>query len=514
VTSDPLLYRALFKHHPDSILFIEGDRFVDCNAATVKTLGFKDRAQLNEKFADDDGVLRAHPGDFSPPNQPDGRDSYLKANDMIAIAFRDGVHRFEWDHQRQNGEVFPVEVLLIADSEAKPPRLTVIWKEIGELRRLQGKLMQSQRMETLGRFVGGVAHDFNNLLLVITGHLELMRTETADRKVHGRIEQMVQATDRATAMTQELLAVGRSKSMPEEVVDLLAVTHRLFALMKRMIGEDVQIDCDFGETVLPVKVDFGRLERSILNLAKNASDAMPAGGKLSLTLKAQQIEESDRRFDVPPGDYAVMSFLDNGCGMTQEEQLHCFEPFFTTKGEGVGTGLGLASLNGFVEQSGGAVHLVSQEGQGTQISFCLPLSGAPMSSSAGRARVSKFVGGAETILLVEDERAIREMVSGALRKQGYQVIVAEHGLDALEQAESFDGDIDLLFTDVVMPHLGGMDLARKLRPIYPEMKVIFTSGYVQGGMGELSEFGSEVQVVAKPYTPGEILAATREFLDR
>lgn len=514
MTSDPLLYRALFEHHPDSILFIEGDRLVDCNEATVRTLGFENRAQLNKKFADPDGVLRAHPGDFSPPLQPDGRDSYLKANDMIAIAFRDGVHRFEWDHQRRNGVVFPVEVLLIADSESKPPRLTVIWKEIGELRNLQGKLMQSQRMETLGRFVGGVAHDFNNLLLVITGHLELLRTESTDRRVHDRIEQMVQATDRATVMTQELLAVGRSKSMPEEVVDLLAVTNRLYALMKRIIGENVQIDCQFGDTVLPVKVDFGRLERSMLNLAKNASDAMPSGGKLSLALEARMIEDRDPHFQVLPGEYAVMSFADNGCGMTPEEQQNCFEPFFTTKGEGFGTGLGLASLHGFVEQAGGGVHLESTVNQGTHISFCLPLSGAPLSSSAGRARVSKFVGGAETIMLVEDEPAIREMVAGVLDKQGYKVIVAEHGLDALEQAGRFDGNIDLLFSDVVMPHLSGMDLARQLQPIYPEMRVIFTSGYVHGGMGEISEFGPKVQVIAKPYTPCEILAAVRELLDQ
>jgi hypothetical protein len=508
------IYRDLFEHYPDSILFIEGDEFVDCNEATVRTLGFRNREELNEKFADEQGILRAHPSHFSPPQQPDGQDSFKKANEMIAMAFRNGTHRFEWEHQRINGEVFPVEVLLIADGQAEPPRLAVIWKEIGELRQLQEKLMHAQRMETLGRFVGGVAHDFNNLLLVITGQMELLRTESTDRAVHRRIQQMMEATDRATAMTQELLAVGRSKSMPEEVVDLRAVTKRLLALVRRMIGEDVAVSSDLGAAPLPVKVDFGRLERSILNLAKNASDAMPEGGAIELRLEQREIRHGDRQFQVAPGKYAVLSFGDNGCGMSLEDQRHCFEPFFTTKEEGTGTGLGLASLNGFVEQSGGGVHLHSEVGAGTCLSFCLPVASGPLSEHAGKQRTSRFVGGSETILLVEDEPAIRAMVAESLQHQGYSVLVAEDGLDALEQVEAFDGAIDLLLTDVVMPRLGGMQLARQLHADFPALRVILTSGYVHGGIGELSEFGQNVIAIAKPYTPGEILAGVREMLDR
>lgn len=508
------IYRDLFEHYPDSILFIEGDEFVDCNAATVRTLGFRDREELNKKFSDEQGILRAHPSHFSPPQQPDGQDSFKKANEMIAAAFRQGTHRFEWEHQRINGEVFPVEVLLIADGAADPPRLAVIWKEIGEVRQLQEKLMQAQRMETLGRFVGGVAHDFNNLLLVITGHMELMRTESTNRTVHRRIQQMMEATDRATAMTQELLAVGRSKSMPEEVVDLRAVTERMLALVGRMIGEDIEVTSNLGAAPLPVKVDFGRLERSILNLAKNASDAMPQGGAIQLRLEQREIGNDEGQFEVAPGPYVVLSFGDNGCGMSLEDQRHCFEPFFTTKEEGTGTGLGLASLHGFVEHSGGAVHLRSEIGHGTCLSFCLPLSSEPLSEHAGKQRTSRFVGGTETVLLVEDEPAIRAMVAESLQQQGYSVLVANDGIDALEQVAGFNGTINLLLTDVVMPRLGGMDLARQLRANFPKLRVILTSGYVHGGIGELSEFGQNVIAIAKPYTPGQILAGVREMLDR
>ena len=508
------IYHDLFEHYPDSILFIEGDVFVDCNDATVRTLGFRNREELNHKFADSQGILRAHPSHFSPQLQPDGQNSFKKANEMIALAFRNGTHRFEWDHQRVNGEIFPVEVLLIADGEAEPPRLAVIWKEIGEVRQLQEKLMQAQRMETLGRFVGGVAHDFNNLLLVITGHMELLRTESTDRQVHHRVRQMTEATDRATAMTQELLAVGRSKSMPEEVIDLRAVTKRLLALMRRMIGEDIELESSLGSSPLPVKVDFGRLERSILNLAKNASDAMPKGGAIHLGLEERTIQSGDPQFKVHPGTYAVLALGDDGCGMSVEAQRHCFEPFYTTKDEGIGTGLGLASLHGFVEQAGGAVHLRSEVGRGTCLSFCLPLASEPLNEHAGKQRTSRFVGGSETILLVEDEPAIREMVAEALQQQGYSVLVAQDGIDALEQVAAFEGNIHLLLTDVVMPRLGGMDLARQLRGAFPQLRVILTSGYVHGGIGELSEFGENVIAIAKPYTSGEILAGVRETLDR
>ena len=508
------LFRNLFEHHPDSILFIEGNRFVDCNQATVRTLGFRDRAELLKKFADEHGVLRAHPSAFSPPQQPDGQDSFHKANEMIATAFREGSHRFEWDHQRINGEVFPVEVLLIAEGDVDPPRLTVIWKEIGELRRLQEKLLQARRMETLGRFVGGVAHDFNNLLLVIIGHLELMRVESTDRSVHHHIDLMTEATQRATAMTQELLAVGRSKSMPEEVVDLRAATERLLTMARRIIGENIAMEQNLGTQALPVKVDFGSLERSILNLAKNASDALPNGGNIQLSLEKKMIALGDPRFDVKPGAYAVLSFADDGCGMSEEEQRNCFEPFFTTKAEGTGTGLGLASLLGFVEQSGGAVHLQSELGRGTCFSFCLPLSTQALSSFAGQARVSSFVGGTETILLVEDAPAIRTLVAEALQGQGYKVLVAVDGIDALEQMAKFQGKIDLLLTDVVMPRLGGMELAKQMLSMFPALRVILTSGYVLGGIGELSEFGAHVRAIAKPYTPGQILAGVRELLDR
>lgn len=503
----------LFEQHPDSILFIEGDRFVDCNPATVRALGFRDRAELNERFADEDGVLRAHPSDFSPPTQPDGRDSFEKANEMIAIAFREGSHRFEWDHQRIDGEVFPVEVLLLANPDVDPPRLTVIWKEIGEIRRLQDKLMQAERMEAIGRFVGGVAHDFNNLLLVLTGHLELMRQEVRDRQFRHRLDEMVEATDRATAMTQELLAVGRSNLMTKEVVDLREVVRRIVTLIRRIIGEDIRVELSLGQVPLRVKVDIGRLERSLLNLAKNSRDAMPDGGSIRLTTRERMLDRDHPDLPLPKGRYGVIEFTDDGCGMEPEILKQAPLPFFTTRPAGQGTGLGLASVDGFASEAGGGLHLQSKLGGGTTVAVGLPLTHEPIGERVTARRRSRFVGGEETVLFVEDEPAIRNLLSEVLREQGYRVLVARDGVEAMEMARASELPIQVLVTDVVMPRMGGMDLARKLRHEQEGLRVLLTSGYVYGGMGELSELGGRVRAIAKPYTPGEILSSMRELLD-
>jgi len=514
------VYKAFFELSPDAILIIEGDRFVDCNPAAVSMLRFPSKQALIERYTPGagDNRLGAHPGELSPPTQPDGRNSFEKADEMMKIAFEHGNHRFEWDHVRADGEIFPVEVMLtVVDREPKSI-LHVVWREIGERRKLEQDLRLAQRLESVGRLAGGIAHDFNNILVVILSHAEMLQREL---RAAGMIEQADQAKairaagDRAAGLTRQLLTFSRGHPTRPRPTDLVELIGSLGSLLSRLIGEHIDFDLDLPRGPITVRADRSQIEQLVVNLAANARDAMPAGGRLRVELAHHFHDESGVLPRLEPGRYAAIRVIDTGDGMSQEQLDRAFDPFYTTKPPGSGSGLGLATVHSIAEQCGGGAYIESVLGKGTTVSVLLPLCSAePVSTESGPPLVSKSTTGSETILIAEDEAAIRKLMGNALEQYGYHVLRAADGAEALEIARSYQSDIDLVVTDVVMPQLSGPEFVKQLLEFRPGTKVIFMSGYARDGAVSDVSAPENTEVLEKPFSPDVLLSAARRLLDR
>jgi PAS domain S-box-containing protein len=424
-------YHVLFERSADAILIIEGERFVDCNEATVEMLRLPDKA----------AVLRTHPSELSPPVQPDGRESYEKANDMIATAFREGSHRFEWDHVRADGEVFPVEVLLTAVEEHGEQKLHVVWRDISERKRLEDQLRQSQKMEALGKLAGGVAHDFNNLLVPILGNSELiLESIDEDAAIAEQVRQIQVAGERAAQLVRQLLTFSRKQETQAKVIVLNDTITGLGQLLGRLIGEDIVLKTSCQDDPVQVKVDPGHIEQLVINLATNARDAMPEGGDLAIDLVATRLERTTvigGLRALPAGDYALLSVSDTGVGMDEKTLRRAFEPFFTTKDAAHGTGLGLATVYGIAQQSGGAASITSRARMGTTVDIYLPITAEGVRPSRSR-KSEPTRGGSETILLAEDESAVSVLTITVLRSRGYNVLLARNGEEAFRMWHESD----------------------------------------------------------------------------
>jgi len=512
--SDP--YRELFENSPDAILIIEDDRFVDCNPAAAKMLRFPSKEALLERYSGGADTLRAHPGEFSPPQQPDGRDSYEKANEMMKLAFEKGSHRFEWEHVRADGECFPVEVLLTAVYRGQRQVLHVVWREIGERKRLEQALRQAQRLEAVGRLAGGIAHDFNNLLVVILSHAELLKQELTAAKATeqaARVAEIEAAGNRAASLTRQLLTFSRGQPVQPKPTDLVELLTGLDGLLGRLIGENIDYAIRLSEGPVTVEVDPSQIEQLVINLSANARDAMPEGGKLEVALERYQHAVSSGLPGLVAGDYAVVRVSDTGEGMTREQIDRAFDPFYTTKPPGAGSGLGLATVHAIAEQCGGAAFIESALGEGTSVRVYLPLSSAAPLRLAAPQRASTSLRGSETVLVAEDEEAIRKLIEIVLSRQGYRVLTAADGVEALELVRRSDRAIDLVITDVVMPHLSGPEMVERLRAERHDAKVIFMSGYAkQGSLAAIEH--AKAEILEKPFSPQIILERVRELLDR
>ncbi len=381
-----------------------------------------------------------------------------------------------------------------------------------ELARARDMLLQAQKMEAVGRLAGGVAHDFNNLLTVILGYGDLLR-QTCGASEPGRseIEALLDAARRASALTRQLLAFSRRQVLSPRVVELNDVVGGIEQMLRRLIGEDVELVTRLGEGVGRVRVDVGQIEQVILNLAINARDAMPGGGRLTVETADVELRapQAAAREPVPAGRYVALRVRDTGVGMDEAAQRHVFEPFYTTKASGKGTGLGLATVYGIVKQSGGQITLASAPGEGTAFEILLPRVeesvGAPPPSAAASA------GGDETILLVEDREDVRGLTVELLRRLGYRVLAAGSGEEALSLAGAHRGPIDLLLTDVVMPHLGGRELARRLLAARPAMRVLFMSGFAGEALAGAAG-GAPEALLEKPFTAEGLTRAVRQSL--
>ena len=389
--------------------------------------------------------------------------------------------------------------------------------DVTQHRRLEGQLRQVQRMESIGRLAGGVAHDFNNLLAAILGHSELMisRLDPGHPLLHSA-EEIQKAAGRGALLTRQLLAFGRRDMLSFQVLDLNAVVAGMDGMLRRLIGEDVDLAAVPCPRPAPAHADRSQMEQVILNLVVNARDAMPHGGKLTIEVGIVDLDEAyaQNHPRVQPGRHVVLAVTDTGVGMDAEAVTHVFEPFYTTKERGKGTGLGLATVYGIVEQSGGHVTVYSQPGTGSSFKVYLPCAEAseivvddpPPQPAPAR-------GGAETILLAEDEDAVRSMAGEVLESLGYRVLIARNGLDALVVAEGHDGPIDLLISDVVMPQMGGGELAQRLTAARPDLRVMFISGYPDDAIVRHGVLEKGSILLQKPFAIAEFVAKVREVLD-
>jgi two-component system cell cycle sensor histidine kinase/response regulator CckA len=384
------------------------------------------------------------------------------------------------------------------------------------LEKTQEQFLQAQKMEAVGRLAGGVAHDFNNLLTVISGYADLLLDGMATGSTpRGQLEEIRRAADRATRLTRQLLAFSRKQIFTPRIVNLNAVVTAAEDMLSRLLGEDIGLTANLAPSLGHVKADPVQIEQVIMNLAVNARDAMPKGGRLMIETSNVDLDEEYTRSHpyIEPGNYVLLALSDTGCGMDAETQSHIFEPFFTTKARGKGTGLGLSTAYGIIKQSGGYVNVYSEVGRGTTFKLYLRRVDEPIEVEAPPAGPAAGVEGTETILLVEDEPAVRELAEKTLRSGGYTVLAAGEYIEALALSNRHSGTIHLLVTDVIMPGLNGRELAECLHALRPQMRVLFVSGYTADAIAQHGILDEGVAFLPKPFSPRDLLVRVRQTLD-
>ena len=390
-------------------------------------------------------------------------------------------------------------------------------EDVTEHRKLEQQLRQAQKMEAVGRLAGGIAHDFNNLLMVISGYSEfLLERIGPDAQLRGPAREIASAAERATSLTRQLLAFSRKQMLAPKVLDLNSIVTENLNMLNRVIGEDIELVMIPGSELGAVKADPGQIEQVIMNLAVNARDAMPHGGKLTIETANVVLDESYARLHTPlePGEYVMLAISDTGAGMDTETQTHIFEPFFTTKGP-KGTGLGLSTVYGIIKQSEGFIWVYSEPGKGSTFKIYLPRVSAAGAALAPQPAVAPATSGKahETILLVEDESKLRRLARFALAGEGYTVLEAADGAAAIRVANTYPGPIHLLLTDVIMPVMNGRELAQRISALRPETRVLYMSGYTENVIGHNGMLDEGVSLLQKPFSLPALKTRVREVLD-
>jgi len=496
------MFRLLFSSNPLPTWVVDPEtlRFLEVNNAAVRQYGYS----LQE---------------FRNMSVLDLRPEEDKATFLEYLREHDGEprHHGNWRHRKKDGKVIKVETIAHElNYDGKRVHLLVA-QDITERHLLEQQLRQSQKMEAVGRLAGGVAHDFNNLLMVIKGHTELLLNNlpSADQ-AKRKIEQIERAADRASSLTRQLLAFSRMQVLQPRVMNLNDVVEDMGKLLPRLIGEDIELVIRTAPDLGAIRADAGQMEQVIMNLAVNARDAMPGGGKLLIETSNTDLDSTYN--DVHPivrqGRYVLLAVSDNGIGMDAETQARIFEPFFTTKEQGKGTGLGLATVYGVVKQSGGFIWVYSELRRGTSFKIYLPRIDQPLDQPGTALTVSDAPRGTETILLAEDEQDVREVAREFLESGGYTVLEAKDGTEAVGLVEKHQGDIDLLITDMVMPGITGQELALRLREIRPNLRMLYMSGYSDGAALNSALSDSSVRLLTKPFSRSALLRAVKELLKR
>jgi signal transduction histidine kinase/ActR/RegA family two-component response regulator len=403
----------------------------------------------------------------------------------------------------------------VLDENGNAVRLVGFISDITEHRILETQLAQAQKMEAVGRLAGGVAHDFNNLLTVISGYsaMQLERTDQVN-PLHHEAEQILAAANRAAALTSQLLAFSRQQVLQPRRVNLNDIVRNVDPMLRRLIGEDIEVQTVLAPELGTVRVDPGQMDQVLMNLVVNSRDAMPNGGKLTIQTENVELDRKylKNRTHVNSGQYVLLAVSDNGTGMDRKTQARIFEPFFTTKEPGKGTGLGLPMVYGIVKQSGGYIEVYSEPNRGTTIKMYLPRVDAGVEEIRSSAEDLSHAGGSERILLVEDDAQLRELITEILTGRGYDVQVME-GIDGLEAVLESNAKCDLLVTDVVMPRMSGPEVAARVTRRWPGIKILYMSGYTADAMVRHGILDWGLSFLQKPFTPSVLAAKVREVLN-
>lgn len=494
-------YRLITENSSDLITIIDMERrFVYISPSVRPLLGYEPQSLIGT-----DAMALIHPEDMAHITR-----SWSQANQRhaVPIAFRYRHHDGGWRWFEGRGARVEQQGTQYA---------LVVSTDVTERRNLESQLIQAQKMEGIGRLAGGVAHDFNNLLVVISGCADLAReTLAADDPVQYDLREIQQAAGRAANLTRQLLAFARRQVSDPQIINLNDLVSDMDKLLRRLIREDISLITLTSADLWPVRVDPGQIEQVIVNLAVNARDAMPDGGILTIETSNVQLsaEFAREHVAVAPGPYVMLAVTDTGVGMSEEVKRHAFEPFYTTKGPGQGTGLGLATCYGIVKQHSGTIWLYSEPGRGSSIKIYLPRTEGATIQLPPRNRVEISPHGSETVLLVEDEPAVRALAGRILRSQGYTVLEAGGGEEAQRVAANYeDAPIHLLVTDMVLPEMSGRDIAQHLIHQTPDLKVLFMSGYTDNTVIHLGRLEPGMAFLQKPFTPAALSRKVREILD-
>lgn len=489
-------YRRLFDSHPVPMWVFEPEtlRFLTVNRAAIATYGYSHDEFMDMTIED----IR--------PNED------VKAlHNSVADPNRGRVDAGIWTHQKKDGSL--IKVSIVSDNiEFEEHHARVVQAtDVTEKEQLEEQLRQSQKVEAIGSLAGGIAHDFNNLLTGIRGYSAFLLERLSEEELRREVSEIIRAAESAARLTNQLLAFSRQQVLRPEITELNEIVRDGMSLLERIIGENIEIVTHLDPDAGTVFVDRGQLSQVVLNLAINARDAMPDGGTLIVNCSNVTLDEeyAAAHHGVAPGLYVLLRISDSGVGMDETTRSQIFDPFFTTKKQG--TGLGLSTVHGIINQSGGHIWVYSEPGKGTTFKIYLPRSAAPEDPVVERSEVAP-TGGGETVLIVEDSSLLRPLVERILGNHGYNILVTSSAEEALDAAAAYSGRVDLLLTDVVLPGMNGRELAAELVSTSPEMKVLYTSGYpadviVRQGIKEGS-----VSFIEKPYAPSDLVNKVRETL--
>jgi two-component system cell cycle sensor histidine kinase/response regulator CckA len=490
-------YRMLFEANPLPMWVYDAEtlRFLAVNEAAVRKYGYTRAGFLSMKITE-----------IRPPEDVDALLADLRQRGGPGSTVPG-----TWRHRRKDGSLIDVEITAGRVQFEGRPAALVLAHDVTERRRLEERLAQAEKMEAIGRLAGGVAHDFNNLLTVISGYAEILLAK-ADMPGREQLGEIAHAAEQAAGLTRSLLAFSRRQVLHPRVLDVNEIVAGMEPIVRRIIGDDVSVGVRLAPELAPVEADQAQLERVILNLAANARDAMPDGGRLTIETADVELDEDyvRSRGEGTPGPNVLLAVSDTGVGMSDDVRRHLFEPFFTTKSPGAGTGLGLATVFGVVKQSGGSIYVYSEEGRGTTFKIYLPA--APRDAEVETVSADgASEQGSETIMLVEDDERVRRLVRVMLETKGYRVLTAA----GAEEAERLcTQDVDLLLTDVVMPEVNGRVLAERLAAVAPAMRILFMSGYSDEAVYRHGEISRDAAFIEKPFTDRTLARKVREVLDR
>jgi two-component system, cell cycle sensor histidine kinase and response regulator CckA len=496
------LFRLITENAADMIAVVTADGKRLYNSPSYeKVLGYS-----AEELLETSAYAQIHPDD-----QP----KVTKAAEQARCS---GVgSRVEYRIRHKSGEwrVLESTASAVCNADGKVEKLVIVNRDITERRQLEQQLILSQKLEAIGRLSGGVAHDFNNLLGVIIGYAEALEQDPAGNASYREaVDEILKAGHRAAALTQQLLAFSRKQVLAPKILDLNAVVADVEKMLRRLIGEDMELKIKFSADLGMVKADRSQIDQVIMNLAVNARDAMPRGGLLKIETCNVELREEDRknRQYVVPGQYVMLKVSDAGSGMDAEVQSHIFEPFFTTKEMGKGTGLGLATVYGVIKQSGGYIWVESELGRGATFKIYLPrVEGSPAELEPAAPR--QKLHGPRTILIAEDEASLRKLTSTTLKQLGHTVLEARDAADAISIAAQLVSKIDLLLTDIIMPGMNGSELAQRFAVTRPETKVLYMTGYTDGALAEHGVLEAGISILRKPFTQAQLIRSLEAIFD-